>query len=125
MRRRLAMSLLMALALTASAETACLCGVALYEDEKFDAQGNSEGSTMTAVFVDDPSQATPMTDHMNCRVLAFKERKSFTYWAGASWSGAGEITTSAQWHGHVRDFRNKRSQLQTQQHRNERTRCGE
>ena len=96
--------------------------VSLFEDEKFDVQGNSEGSTMTAVFVDDPSQATPMTDHMNCRVLAFKERKSFTYWAGASWSGAGEITTSAQWHGHVRDFRNKLNQLQTQQHRNERTR---
>ena len=87
--------------------------VSLFEDEKFDAQGNAEGSTMTAVFVEDPSQATPMTDHMNCRVLAFKERKSFTYWAGAAWSGAGEISTAAQWHEHVKNFRN--NQLQTQQ----------
>ena len=83
--------------------------VSLFEDEKFDANGNAEGSTMAAVFVDDPSQATPMTDHMNCRVLAFKGRKSFTYWAGAGWSGAGEITTPAQWLEHVEKFRSEKS----------------
>ena len=85
--------------------------VSLFEEEKFDAKGNAEGSTMAAVFVDDPSQATPMTDHMNCRVLAFKGRRSFTYWAGASWSGAGEITTADQWHEHVRKFLSERSGL--------------
>ena len=83
--------------------------VSLFEDEKTDAQGNPEGSTMAAVFVDDPSQATPMTDHMNCRVLAFKGRRSFTYWAGASWSGAGEITTPAAWLAHVKKFRSEKS----------------
>ena len=79
--------------------------VSLFEDERFDAKGNAEGSTMAAVFVDDPSQVTPMTDHMNCRVLAFKGRSSFTYWAGACWSGAGEITTPAAWLEHVKKFR--------------------
>ena len=83
--------------------------VSLFEDEKHDAHGNSEGSTMTAVFVDDPSQAMPMIDHMNCRVLAFKERKSFTYWSGAAWSGAGEITTPAAWLAHVKKFRSEKS----------------
>ena len=79
--------------------------VSLFEDERFDAKGNAEGSTMAAVFVDDPSQVTPMTDHVNCRVLAFKGRSSFTYWAGACWSGAGEITTPAAWLEHVKKFR--------------------
>ena len=83
--------------------------VSLFEDAKADAQGNDEGSTMTAVFVDDPSQATPMTDHMNCRVLAFKGRKSFTYWAGAGWSGAGEITTPAVWLAYVKKFMSEKS----------------
>lgn len=81
----------------------------LMKGEKTDAQGNPEGSTMAAVFVDDPSQATPMTDHMNCRVLAFKGRRSFTYRAGASWSGAGEVTTSAAWLSHVKKFRSEKS----------------
>ena len=78
--------------------------VSLFEDEKLDAKGNSEGSTMAAIVVADPSAVEVRTDHLNCRVLAFR-KKSFTYWAGASWSGAGEITTSEAWHGHVREFR--------------------
>ena len=46
-----------------------------------------------------------MTDHMNCRVLAFK-KPTFTYWAGATWSVAGEITTPEDWIAAVRAFRN-------------------
>lgn len=79
--------------------------VSLFEDEKFDAKGNAEGSTMAALLVEDSSQVTPMRDHMNCRVLAFEGCKSFTYWAGACWSGAGEITTPGQWLEHVKKFR--------------------
>ena len=78
--------------------------VSLFEDEKLDAKGNSEGSTMAAIVVADPSAVEVRTDHLNCRVLAFR-KKSFTYWAGASWSGAGEITTPEAWHRHVREFR--------------------
>jgi len=76
--------------------------VSLFEDPK--GENGKDGSTMSAVFVPDPSQVTMMTDHLNCRVLAFKGRKSFTYWAGASWSLAGEITTAAAWHACVREF---------------------
>ena len=78
--------------------------VSLFEDEKLDAKGNSEGSTMAAIVVADPSAVEVRTDHLNCRVLAFR-KKSFTYWAGASWSGAGEITTPEAWHRHVREYR--------------------
>lgn len=59
---------------------------------------------MAAIVVADPSAVEVRTDHLNCRVLAFR-KKSFTYWAGASWSGAGEITTPEAWHRHVREFR--------------------
>lgn len=78
--------------------------VSLFEDEKLDAKGNPEGSTMAAIVVADPSAVEVRTDRQNCRVLAFRTQR-FTYWAGASWSGAGEITTPEAWHGHVREFR--------------------
>ena len=73
--------------------------VSLFEQSK----PADEGSTMTALFVEDPSAVTTMTDHLNCRVFAFKT-KAFTYWAGASWDKAGEITTPEAWHDHVRAF---------------------
>ena len=76
--------------------------VSLFEEPK--GVGEAEGSTMTAIFVADPAAVTAMTDRMNCRVLAFRGRQKFTYWAGASWSRAGEITTAEAWHGHVREF---------------------
>ena len=73
--------------------------VSLFEQTK----PSDEGSTMTAILVADPSAVTAMTDHLNCRVLAFKT-KDFTYWAGASWSMAGEVTAPQAWHDHVRRF---------------------
>ena len=78
--------------------------VSLFENPKQDAKGNDEGSTMTAIFVEDPSAVEFLTDHMGCRVLAFKKR-SFVYWAGASWSGRGEFTTPKAWHDFVVAFR--------------------
>ena len=78
--------------------------VSLFEDPK--GPGGEEGSTMTAIFVAAPADVKAMTDHMNCRVLAFT-RHTFTYWAGAAWSLAGEITTAEAWHEHVREFRRK------------------
>ena len=74
--------------------------VSLFEDPK--GADGKDGSTMAAIFVSDPTQVTPMTDNLNCRVLAFRGRKSFTYWAGASWSLAGEIAKPAVWHAEVR-----------------------
>ena len=44
-----------------------------------------------------------LTDRQDCRVLAFKTAK-FTYWAGAAWSLAGEVTTAEDWHEIVRNF---------------------
>jgi hypothetical protein len=44
-----------------------------------------------------------MTDHTNSRVLAFDTNR-FTYWAGASWTLAGEILNAADWHETVRKF---------------------
>ena len=76
--------------------------VSLYENPK--GEGGKDGSTMVAVFTAPGEAVTPMTDPLNCRVLAFRGRKSFTYWAGASWSAAGEITTAEAWHAHVREF---------------------
>ena len=73
--------------------------VSLFEDPK-----GGNGSTMEAIFVADLDDVESMTDRMNCRVLAFK-KPSFTYWAGASWSNAGEITTPEAWIKAVKDFR--------------------
>jgi hypothetical protein len=60
---------------------------------------------MEAIFVSAPSQVRSMTDHQNCRILAFRGCRRFTYWAGASWSLAGEITTAEEWHSHVKAMR--------------------
>lgn len=76
--------------------------VSIFEDPKNLPQ--EEGSTMSAVFVAPGEKVEMMTDHMNSRVIGFRGRKSFTYWAGASWSAAGEITTAEAWHAHVREF---------------------
>jgi hypothetical protein len=59
---------------------------------------------MEAVFVAAGEEVEVMTDRMNCRVLAFK-KPNFTYWAGASWSKAGEITTPEAWIAEVKAFR--------------------
>ena len=77
--------------------------VSLFEDPR-----GADGSTMAAIFVAEPEAVVPMTDVQNCRVLAFKGRKNFTYWAGASWSLAGEVTTPAQWHALVKAFKEER-----------------
>ncbi len=61
---------------------------------------------MSAILVADPREVEFMTDHVNSRVLAF-QKHAFTYWAGASWSLAGEITTPEAWHAHVREFQQK------------------
>ena len=77
--------------------------VSLYEDPK--GENGVDGSTMTAIFVSpkDAANVKVMTDHTESRVLAFDSNK-FTYWAGAGWSLAGEITDAAAWHETVRRF---------------------
>lgn len=74
--------------------------VSLFEKAK-----GEDGSTMEAVFVAPGAEVVPMTDGQNCRVLAFKGRKRFTYWAGAGWSHAGDIKDAAAWHKAVDEFR--------------------
>ena len=75
--------------------------VSLFEDAK--GENGCEGSTMSAILVADPREVEFMTDQVNSRVLAF-QKPVFTYWAGASWSKAGEIVTPEAWHDHVRKF---------------------
>jgi len=75
--------------------------VSLYEDAK-----GENGSTMEAILVATSEKVEAVTDRMNCRVLAFN-KPSFTYWAGAAWSKAGEITTPEAWLKAVMDFRAK------------------
>ena len=74
--------------------------VSLFEDPK-----GADGSTMTAVFVAPDERVERLTDQTGCRVLGFRGRRSFTYWAGASWSLAGEIVSADAWHEHVKAFR--------------------
>ena len=77
--------------------------ISLFEDPK--GKDGVDGTTMQAVFVAPGERVKMMTDHLNCRVFGFRGQKSFTYWAGASWSLAGEITTPEAWHREVRRFR--------------------
>lgn len=91
--------------------------VSLFEDPK--GPGGIDGSTMSALFVAKDEKTEDLTDNLNCRVLGFRGRRSFTYWAGASWSLAGEILTAEQWHSHVLATREKFSR----QMRNPRFSC--
>ena len=77
-------------------------GVVLFEKER----GPVEGATATAVFLDpaDVAGCRVETDALGCRILTLK-KKSFTYWAGAAWSRAGQITNFDQWLTVVRKFR--------------------
>lgn len=76
--------------------------VALFET----ARNPVEGSTATAILLDpaDAAGCEIRTDHQNCRVLAVK-RRSFTCYAGAAWSNAGEIVSADRWLREVGDFR--------------------
>ena len=82
----------------------------LFEDAKtgivslFENPKGKNGSTMAAIFPAPGQKFELKTDHQNCRVIGFKSR-TFSYFAGASWSLAGEVTTAAEWHQAVRTFR--------------------
>jgi len=71
--------------------------VSLFEDPK-----GKNGSTMSAIFPVPGRKFEMMTDHLNCRVIGFRSQ-SFSYYAGASWSQAGEITTAKAWHEAVNE----------------------
>lgn len=75
--------------------------VSLFENPK--GPNGLQGSTMAAVFPAPGQSFELRTDHQNCRILCFRT-PTFSYYAGASWSLAGEITTPADWHRHVREF---------------------
>lgn len=72
--------------------------VSLFEDPR-----GADGSTMSAIVVPRSEKIEFMTDHLNCRVLAFK-KASFTYYAGASWTGRGEFKSAGDWHRMVEEF---------------------
>ena len=66
--------------------------VSLFEDVK----NEMEGATATAIVMFDEPNARLMTDNQNCRVIAVNAQR-FTYYAGAAWSKAGEITSTRDW----------------------------
>lgn len=76
-----------------------LAYVSLFEDAKNEA----EGSTASAIVMVGGKEPRLMTDHMNCRVIAVNS-PSFTYYAGAAWSKAGEVTSAAEWRAAVDAF---------------------
>lgn len=71
--------------------------VALFEDAK----NASEGSTATAIIM--PGASKILTDNQNCRILAVNAQ-SFTYYAGAAWSKAGEIVSAEDWRAEIERF---------------------
>ena len=72
--------------------------VALFEDAK----NEVEGSTATAIVMLNEPGMRLMTDNQNCRIIAVNSQR-FTYYAGAAWSKAGEITNMAQWNMAIND----------------------
>ena len=66
--------------------------ISIFEDPKNEA----EGSTMAAVFTREPV-AKIAVDNQNSHILCIN-RQRFTYYAGAAWSKAGEITAAEDWH---------------------------
>ena len=79
--------------------------ISLFETAK---EGH-EGSTMTAIFLEDPTGCAIRSDHLGCKVLSLR-RPTFAYWAGALWDGEGAVTTAAAWHAFVKDFRDKKKE---------------
>ncbi len=72
--------------------------VANWEPEGVDGE---KGSIGTAIIL--PDAAFVAIDEMDC-IHLLQADKSFTYYAGACWSGAGRFRDAASWHAHVRKF---------------------
>ena len=67
-----------------------------------------DGHIATAIMLDSSSVPVKIaTDDLDCVYLLAKipEKGSLTYWAGASWSLAGEHTDAEKWHNTVADFK--------------------
>ncbi len=78
---------------------------ALFETER----GATEGVTATGIFIDpaDAANVKIETDAQGCLVLSLRKR-SFTYWAGAAWSNAGDIESFDAW---LECLKNKRNSI--------------
>jgi hypothetical protein len=66
------------------------------------------GHILTAIILDPTSKALKIsTDDLDCAYLLSKvnEKGTITYWAGASWTIAGDYTTPEAWHNAVLNFR--------------------
>jgi hypothetical protein len=60
-----------------------------------------KGSIGTAIVL--PGRAFLASDEMDC-IYLLQRGTSFTYYAGACWSGAGRFTCAKQWHDFVEKF---------------------
>ena len=72
--------------------------VANWEPDGVDGQ---KGVIGTAIVL--PKRAFLASDEMDCVYLLQRE-ETFTYYAGACWSGAGSFTSEEQWHDFVEKF---------------------
>jgi hypothetical protein len=66
-----------------------------------------DGQIATAIILDPLSKTSKIsTDELDCIYLlsTLSNEGSITYWAGSSWSLAGDYTTPQEWHNAVEDF---------------------
>ena len=78
--------------------------IANWEPENVD--GKDTGTIATAVLLDPTmGPATTETDELGCRYLfPATAGKGISYWAGATWSGAGRVKDAKAWQRVVKEF---------------------
>lgn len=78
--------------------------IADWEPENVD--GKDTGTIATAVLLDPTmGPATTETDELGCRYLfPATAGKGISYWAGATWSGAGRVKDAKAWQRVVKEF---------------------
>ena len=74
----------------------------------FEPEDGAVGSVMTAILLDPKAgKAVVASDEQDCLYLLAKPcavRNCIGYWAGSSWTGAGQFVKGCQWHAYVKDF---------------------
>ena len=74
----------------------------------FEPKDGAFGNIMTAIMLcPKAGKAVVASDDCDCLYLLAKpcaKKNAIGYWAGSSWTGAGQFTKSCQWHAYVKDF---------------------
>lgn len=70
-------------------------------------QHGKDGTTGVAVVLTTPVTATTITKDQILTHTIFKKGRPLTYFMGAAWDKAGEITNAEQWNTYVESFKNQ------------------